>query len=324
MGPDDLYEMEENGNLVRFIFNQEREAVTEEDSTGIIRLIRGSALIARNTDAARTYYHYASDEMGSTTHIVDENGNVQNRYEYDAWGNLTSQEEAIPNRFKYTGQQLDPVTQQYYLRARFYNPVIARFTQEDTYRGDGLNLYAYCANNPVYYVDPSGFEKDVLGKTKTDVDALSDLIDELNLHDGAHTKGEIDILQEWANEYGVDELFGYVKTNYGYALQSFDESALLMRDYVVNGGHLYRGGTLGRSAAAEGQFWAAEHPSTPGYPDRYGVDFSKMEFIERGSVIPGTEFITRPAPGLNGNRGGGIEVVTPAFGVKLDAFSVIR
>ncbi|PXV84492.1 RHS repeat-associated protein [Lachnotalea glycerini] len=30
------------------------------------------------------------------------------------------------------------------------------FTQEDTYRGDGLNLYAYCANNPVSYVDPSG------------------------------------------------------------------------------------------------------------------------------------------------------------------------
>ena len=150
------YEMEENGNLVQFIFNQEREVVTEEDSTGLTRLIRATELIARSTDAVRTYYHYASDEMGSTTHIVDDAGAVQNRYEYDAWGNLTAQEEAIPNRFKYTGQQLDPVTQQYYLRARFYNPVIARFTQEDTYRGDGLNLYAYCANNPVYYVDPSG------------------------------------------------------------------------------------------------------------------------------------------------------------------------
>ena len=102
--------------------------------------------------------------MGSTTHIVDEAGRVCNRYEYDAWGNITFEEETVPNRFTYYGQQLDPITRQYYLRARFYNPVIGRFTQEDTYRGDGLNLYAYCANNPVFYVDPSGHDKDVLGR----------------------------------------------------------------------------------------------------------------------------------------------------------------
>ena len=148
--------MEENGSLVQFIFNQDREVIAEQNSLGITRYIRSSELIARNTDAARTYYHYVSDEMGSTTHIVDEDGIVLNHYEYDAWGNLTAQEEAVPNRFKFTGQQLDPVTQQYYLRARFYNPIIARFTQEDTYRGDGLNLYAYCQNNPVFYADPSG------------------------------------------------------------------------------------------------------------------------------------------------------------------------
>ena len=34
--------------------------------------------------------------------------------------------------------------------------MVGRFLQEDTYRGDGLNLYAYCANNPVIYFDPSG------------------------------------------------------------------------------------------------------------------------------------------------------------------------
>ena len=50
----------------------------------------------------------------------------------------------------------DDDASQYYLRARFYNPAIGRFLQEDTYRGDGLNLYAYCANNPVMYYDPSG------------------------------------------------------------------------------------------------------------------------------------------------------------------------
>lgn len=53
----------------------------------------------------------------------------------------------------------DVATGQYYLRARFYHPEIGRFMQEDVYRGDGLNLYAYCANNPVMYYDPSGYGK---------------------------------------------------------------------------------------------------------------------------------------------------------------------
>ena len=35
--------------------------------------------------------------------------------------------------------------------------MVGRFTQEDLYRGDGLNLYAYCHNNPVMYFDPSGY-----------------------------------------------------------------------------------------------------------------------------------------------------------------------
>ena len=160
------HEMEENGRLVRFIFHKGEAVAEQEENSNVIRLIRGSELIARSGDSesARTYYHYASDEMGSTTHIVDEQGNVHNRYAYDAWGKIEVKEEAVPNRFTYYGQQIDPITQQYYLRARFYNPVIGRFTQEDTYRGDGLNLYAYCANNPVYYVDPSGFDKDALSQ----------------------------------------------------------------------------------------------------------------------------------------------------------------
>ena len=61
----------------------------------------------------------------------------------------------------YTGQVYDKETGLYYYNARFYDPEDGRFLTQDTYRGenmepDTLHLYAYCANNPVNYVDPSG------------------------------------------------------------------------------------------------------------------------------------------------------------------------
>ena len=65
----------------------------------------------------------------------------------------------LSNRLTYTGQMFDGATGQYYLRARFYHPEVGRYMQEDVYRGDGLNLYAYCANNPVMYYDPSGYKR---------------------------------------------------------------------------------------------------------------------------------------------------------------------
>ena len=72
--------------------------------------------------------------------------------------------EEFHNRILYTGQQYDQTSGQYYLRARFYNPVLGRFVQEDVYRGDGLNLYAYCKNNPVVYYDPSGYGEEKCDK----------------------------------------------------------------------------------------------------------------------------------------------------------------
>ena len=68
-------------------------------------------------------------------------------------------DETITNRFMYAGEQYDRLTGTYYLRARYYDPTIGRFIQEDTYRGDGLNLYAYVANNPLKYIDPNGHDK---------------------------------------------------------------------------------------------------------------------------------------------------------------------
>ena len=163
-------EMGENGRLVQFLYNENREVVAEKDYSGnIIRYIRGLGLISSDSENAKMYYHYVCDGQGSVSHIIrggdKENGaavqdkdqdRVLNHYEYDVFGNTISCEERVANRFRYQGEQYDPVTRQYYLRARYYNPVIGRFTQEDTYYGDGLNLYEYCRNNTITYKDPTG------------------------------------------------------------------------------------------------------------------------------------------------------------------------
>jgi RHS repeat-associated protein len=67
----------------------------------------------------------------------------------------------VDNNITYAGYQYDEETGLYYLNARMYDPKIARFLQEDTYRGDpndplSLNLYTYCVNNPLVYYDPTG------------------------------------------------------------------------------------------------------------------------------------------------------------------------
>ncbi len=160
------HEIEENGRLVRFLYSG-REAVAEEsEETGTIRYIRGNGrLVASDCEHARTYYHYVCDSLGSITHVLagneygqpgDPAGRMLCRYEYDAFGRTVSAEERTANRYRFTGEQYDAVTGQYYLRARYYQPETGRFTQMDTYHGDGLNLYAYVGNHPVQYVDPEG------------------------------------------------------------------------------------------------------------------------------------------------------------------------
>ena len=111
-----------------------------------------------------------------------------------------------------------------------------------------------------------------------------------------------------------------IQTPHGNAYQDSGKAAQDVYKYVKNGGEIYRGGTLGRSYAAEGQFWAPQSPLSPGYANNYGVEFSKMNYIIGGTQVEGASFITRIAPGLGQNLGGAIEIVTNPGSVRLTFF----
>ncbi|MCD8308807.1 MAG: RHS repeat-associated core domain-containing protein [Clostridia bacterium] len=115
------------------------------------------------------YHSYHLDAQGNVKSILDSNGKGVVGYWYDAWGNIVATngdssytELANLNPFRYRGYYYDTETGLYYLKTRYYDPEIGRFINMDSidYADpetiNGLNLYAYCNNNPVMNIDPDG------------------------------------------------------------------------------------------------------------------------------------------------------------------------
>ena len=170
------FELLENGRRTSFVYHDGellQEEGREEQGTSYHL---GAGMEAFRRGQELSYYH--RDEQLSTVFVTDGQGEIRNSYQYDAFGIPLETTEQLNNRIRYTGQQYDELTEQYYLRARYYNPVAGRFMQEDVYQGDGLNLYAYCGNNPVVYDDPSGYASTSTGKACPPKGKISESVDE--------------------------------------------------------------------------------------------------------------------------------------------------
>jgi RHS repeat-associated protein len=103
------------------------------------------------------------DGLGSIVALADSQGNVVVRYHYDAWGGLRFPEEltADPNRFGFTGHRWDEEVGFVSTPSRRFDPVLGRFTTQDSYLGQpenpfSLHRYLYGNANPARYTDPTG------------------------------------------------------------------------------------------------------------------------------------------------------------------------
>ena len=165
------YSYDNNGRLIREsrtyratfseVTEVQREFVYLYDESGII-----GVMYSYNGSTPQPYY-YHRNLQGDVIAIYDANGEKQVEYAYDAWGNCKTvygenDELAYLNPIRYRGYYYDTETKLYYLNARYYSPEWRRFISPDAAEyidpetPNGLNLYAYCNNDPVNYADPSG------------------------------------------------------------------------------------------------------------------------------------------------------------------------
>ena len=119
----------------------------------------GNLLSQRRSGATR-YYHY--DGLGSTDGLTDAAQAATDTYVYDAFGGLRASSGASTNAYRFVGRlgyYYEPNVQtQYYVRARYYSPLLGRFLSlESRHVPDGdPNQYRYAFNSPVSFNDPNG------------------------------------------------------------------------------------------------------------------------------------------------------------------------
>ena len=111
-------------------------------------------------------YLYRKNLFGDVTEIYNEAGTLVGKYSYTAFGVCTVELDtsgiATKNPIRYRSYYYDDETELYYLKSRYYDPEVGRFiTIDDISYLDpesinGLNLYAYCGNNPVMFIDETG------------------------------------------------------------------------------------------------------------------------------------------------------------------------
>ena len=165
----DAFGLRTKKNNIKYMYDSENKLIYE--SRGIYYIYEEGKLAGLNYNNKNYFYIY--DLLGNIINIIDDSGKIVVKYSYDSFGNhevynsvgekITDQNDiGNINPFRYKGYYFDSETNLYYLQTRYYDPSIGRFISPDSIdylnneSVDGLNLYAYCGNNPVMRVDPTG------------------------------------------------------------------------------------------------------------------------------------------------------------------------
>ncbi len=159
--------------------------------------------------------------------LVSSSGTVTKTYRYDAFGGEYTPDANDTNYFRYCGQYFDTESGTYYLRARYYDPALGRFTSEDPANA-GLNWYTYCNCNPISYIDPFGLDAILL----YDNDGMGDTALLLQYNGGWYYFffGADAVIWTYIGKELPDTLDAFNETQ--YSLRAYTDSVYLTGDYT--------------------------------------------------------------------------------------------
>ena len=185
-GGRQLASMQKDGTTISFSYNDAGLRTEKTVNGSTRRYIWNSAQLMADVGAADAFYfHYSSggeligytyktadaetecilvkNQQGDVERVISADGTILAAYTYDAWGNVLTSEGSLAaaNPIRYRGYYFDAETGLYYLQSRYYDPEIGRWINADNQLSTGsdltgLNLFAYCGNDPINRIDPIG------------------------------------------------------------------------------------------------------------------------------------------------------------------------
>ena len=148
----------------RHVYDEDWQVIADLDEDGnvVASYVWGDGidrLLAVKVGGAS--YYPLTDIQGTVWGYVDSQNNVVARWRYDAWGNVVDESVSVPElaslRYRFQCREWSAATGLVNFRMRWYDSETGRWLSKDPIGLEGgINIYAFCENCPLLFVDPAG------------------------------------------------------------------------------------------------------------------------------------------------------------------------